>query len=66
VSHWRSGLPKLDLEPFDPTPLWDAAESTHAEQRGVAADRRRRRMVPFIGALAVVAATLAGVLVLLR
>ena len=27
MSHSRSGLPKLDLEPFDATPLYAAARS---------------------------------------
>ncbi len=65
MSHWTSGLPKLDIQPFDPTPLWDAAESTQAEQRVTV--ERRRRMLPFVGAgvLAVIAAVGAGVLLLL-
>lgn len=65
MSHWTSGLPKLDIQPFDPTPLWDAAVDNQAE-RAVAEDRRRR-MLPFVGAgiLAVIAAVVAGVLFLL-
>jgi hypothetical protein len=65
VSHWTSGLPKLDIQPFDPTPLWDAAEDNQAE-RQVTLDRRRR-MLPFVGAgiLAAIAATVGTVLFLL-
>ncbi len=65
MSHWTSGLPKLDIQPFDPTPLWDAAVDNQAE-RQVASDRRRR-MLPFVGAgiLAVIAVVVAGVLFLL-
>jgi hypothetical protein len=65
MSHWTSGLPKLDIQPFDPTPLWDAAVDNQAE-RQVVVDRRRR-MMPFVGAglLAVMAATVGLVLFLL-
>ena len=65
MSHWTSGLPKLDIQPFDPTPLWDAAESTQAERRVV--EERRRRMLPFVGVgiLVVVAAAVAGVFALI-
>ncbi len=65
MSHWTSGLPKLDIQPFDPTPLWDAAETTQAQHRVEV--ERRRRMLPFVGAgiLTVIAATVAGVLFLL-
>ena len=42
MSHARSGLPPLNLEPFDPTPLYAAARSprrdkhqpNHKESRG--------------------------------
>ena len=66
MSHWTSGLPKLDIQPFDPTPLWDAAEGNQA-QREVVMERRRRRLLPFVGAglLAAIAATVAGILFLL-
>lgn len=66
MSHWTSGLPKLDIQPFDPTPLWDAAEGNQAA-RQVTLDRRRRRMLPFVGAgiLAAIAATVGTVLFLL-
>ncbi len=65
MSHWTSGLPKLDIQPFDPTPLWDAAEDNQAEHQ-VTLDRRRR-MLPFVGAgiLAAIAATVGIVLFLL-
>jgi hypothetical protein len=64
VSHWKSGLPKLDIEPFDPTPLWDAVEDSQVEQQ-VAVDRRRR-MLPFVGAgIAVALAAAVGAAVFL-
>ncbi len=65
MSHWKSGLPKLDIEPFDPTPLWDAVEDNQVEQQ-VAVDRRRR-MLPFVGAgvVAAVAAAVAAAVFLL-
>ena len=33
MSHARSGLPPLNLEPFDATPLWAAARSPRPDQR---------------------------------
>jgi hypothetical protein len=64
VSHWTSGLPELDLEPFDPTPLWNAAEAMQAEQP--AAEERRRRRLSLIGVgILAVATAVAGVLLLL-
>lgn len=65
MSHWTSGLPKLDIQPFDPTPLWDAAEDNQAERQVELA--RRRRIMPFVGAglLAVIAATVGGIVFLL-
>ena len=32
MSHARSGLPPLNLEPFDPTPLYAAASSPRREK----------------------------------
>ncbi|MBR7744158.1 hypothetical protein KC207_12760 [Phycicoccus sp. BSK3Z-2] len=43
MSHWHSGLPKLDIKPFDPTPLYDAVRVTAAENRAEEAARRGRR-----------------------
>ena len=47
MSHWHSGLPKLDIEPFDPTPLYDAVRSTAAENAQREAERRSR-LRPFL------------------
>jgi hypothetical protein len=64
VSHWKSGLPKLDIEPFDPTPLWDAVEDNQVEQQVTV--ERRRRMLPFVGAgIAVALAAAVGAAVFL-
>jgi hypothetical protein len=64
VSHWKSGLPKLDIEPFDPTPLWDAVEDNQVGQQ--VAVERRRRMLPFVGAgIAVALAAAVGAAVFL-
>ncbi|QKE85241.1 hypothetical protein [Arthrobacter sp. NEB 688] len=52
MSHWHSGLPKLDIEPFDPTPLYDAVRSTQAEQAVVT--RRRRSALRVVGGLTIV------------
>lgn len=51
MSHWTSGLPKLDIEPFDPTPLWDAAKVTSAEIQET--ERRRKRVVVPLVALGI-------------
>ena len=32
MSHARSGLPPLNLEPFDPTPLYAAAQSPRRDK----------------------------------
>jgi hypothetical protein len=58
VSHWTSGLPKLDLEPFDPTPLWDAAEESSTERSLPAQRRRWLTAVLAVGALTTVVAVL--------
>ncbi|GAA4403865.1 hypothetical protein GCM10023168_15760 [Fodinibacter luteus] len=56
MAHNTSGLPKLDLEPFDPSALYAAARSPEREKdlarRG---PDRRRRLVGIVLALAVVA-----------
>lgn len=57
MSHWTSGLPKLDIQPFDPTPLYQAVEQTHREHEQSTA-RRRGRLRPLL--FAVGAAGIAG------
>ena len=32
MPHYTTGLPKLDLEPFDPTPLYAAARSPRRDK----------------------------------
>ncbi|WP_392545186.1 hypothetical protein [Oryzobacter telluris] len=32
MAHYHSGLPPMDLEPFDPTPLWAATNSPRREK----------------------------------
>lgn len=66
MSHWHSGLPKLDIEPFDPTPLYDAVKVTVAENE-VNAARRRSRLLPLLigGGLAAVAGLVVGVVAFL-
>lgn len=67
MSHWTSGLPKLDITPFDPTPLYAAVEQTNRERNEVVA-RRRTFMRPLmviaglvaLGALVVGAIALTG------
>ncbi|NHA67819.1 hypothetical protein [Phycicoccus flavus] len=60
VSHWTSGLPKLDIQPFDPSPLYAAVEETNRERAQTRA-RRRTRLLPalaVVGIAAVVGAVL--------
>ncbi|MBM6405021.1 hypothetical protein JQN72_12285 [Phycicoccus sp. CSK15P-2] len=52
MSHWHSGLPKLDIQPFDASELYDAV-NTEATANAAAAERRDKRR-PFV--IAVVAA----------
>lgn len=65
MSHWHSGLPKLELEPFDPTPLYDAVRTTVAES--AVADERRRTSLRTAGVVSAVvtACALVGGLVAL-
>jgi hypothetical protein len=58
VSHARSGLPPLNLEPFDPTPLYAAARSPRREkhQPGYAVKRRHPLMTGLVAAFSVVLA----------
>lgn len=50
MSHWTSGLPKLDIQPFDPTPLYQAVEENNLERQENLA-RRRSRLVPALIAI---------------
>lgn len=65
MAHYHSGLPPLDLEPFDPTPLWAATNSPQREKERVRT--RSRRLVAWVAAgltaavgLAAAAVTLLG------
>lgn len=62
MSHWTSGLPKLDIPPFDPTPLYEAVEQTHRERAEVAARRRsvRRPVLLSVGLAALVGVVMAA------
>ena len=66
MAHNTSGLPKLDLEPFDPSALYAAARSPDREKdlarRGP--DRRRRLVGIVLAVACVVAAVGAGAWVL--
>lgn len=50
MSHWTSGLPKLDIQPFDPTPLYQAVEESNREH-AVRLARRRNRLRPLLFAV---------------
>jgi hypothetical protein len=58
VSHARSGLPPLNLEPFDPSPLYAAARSPRREkhQPGYAEKRRHPLMTGLAAGFSVVLA----------
>jgi hypothetical protein len=62
VAHNTSGLPKLDLEPFDPSDLYAAARSG----TGAEAGRQRSRRAPLlVGLGALVSLVVVGMAVLL-
>ncbi len=63
MSHWHSGLPKLDIDPFDPTPLYDAVKSTVAENAELEERRRSARRTAGIVGAVVTACALVGALV---
>ena len=45
MSHARSGLPPLNLEPFDPSPLYAAASSPRREKYQQEPKQRRGRLL---------------------
>ncbi len=66
MSHWHSGLPKLDIDPFDPTPLYDAVKTTVAQTAEL--EERRRltlRTAGVVGAVVATCALVGGLVVLL-
>ena len=61
MSHWTSGLPKLDLEPFDARPLYRAVEErTRLRAEREARRRTRLRPVLLLGTLLAVTAAVVG------
>ena len=58
MAHYHSGLPPLDLEPFDPTPLWAATNSPQREKERTR--DRSRRLVAWMAAGVTAAAGLAA------
>ena len=62
MPHYTTGLPKLDLEPFDPSPLYAAARSPRRDsyQPGYKAPGRRPLYVLLVAVLCL--AGVAGVL----
>ncbi|HMM93733.1 MAG: hypothetical protein IE926_00865 [Micrococcales bacterium] len=60
MSHWHSGLPKLDIEPFDPTPLYDAVKCTVAENAVVEERRRSTRRTAAVLGLVFATCAIAG------
>ncbi|MEO7421098.1 MAG: hypothetical protein ABIU87_01730 [Ornithinibacter sp.] len=64
MPHYTTGLPKLDLEPFDATPLWEAARSSQPKPPTRARSLRSRLAltVVILGAFGALGAALALVL----
>lgn len=64
MAHNTSGLPPLDIEPFDAAPLYAAASSP---ERRAGPSRDRRQLVRVVGlalALVVIVAVVAGAIAL--
>ena len=55
MSHIRSGLPPLNLEPFDPTPLYAAANSPRREKHQPHFKEKRNPFVTGVAAAVVIA-----------
>lgn len=64
MAHYHSGLPPLDLEPFDPTPLWAATNSTRADTERGSERRRWSWMHTGLASAVALAAGAAGYLLL--
>jgi hypothetical protein len=58
VSHARSGLPPLNLEPFDPTPLYAAARSPRRDKHQP--NHKEKRNPLFTGVVATLLIALAA------
>jgi len=50
MSHARSGLPPLNLEPFDPTPLYAAARSPRREKHQPVHGPKRHPVITSVAA----------------
>ena len=61
MPHYTTGLPKLDLEPFDPTPLYAAARSPRRDKDQPGYRRSSRRPVIAVVLAALSLALVAGV-----
>jgi len=64
MAHYTTGLPKLDLEPFDPTALYAAANTPGRDKdlRRTRRSQRGRRPFAVVGAAASVIAALGAAL----
>ena len=60
MSHARSGLPPLNLEPFDPTPLYAAARSPRRDKHQPDHKAKRGALVTGVVAMLMVAVALAA------
>lgn len=64
MSHSFSGLPPLDLEPFDPTPLWDATNNPRRIEESTGTASRRSLVRAGLLSVMAIAATVAGIFLL--
>lgn len=64
MAHYHSGLPPMDLEPFDPTPLWEATNSVRIDKTTITGASRWTALRAGAAVVLALAATLAGVFLL--
>ena len=55
MSHARSGLPPLNLEPFDPTPLYAAARSPRRDKHQPTRKEARRPLLTGVAVTVLIA-----------
>lgn len=64
MAHYHSGLPPMDLEPFDPTPLWEATNSSRNDKTTTPGASRWTALRAGAAVVLALAATIAGVFLL--
>lgn len=64
MAHYHSGLPPMDLEPFDPTPLWEATNASRNDKPTISGTSRWTALRAGAAVVLALAATVAGVFLL--